>query len=130
LNDTYRQSKAKYGIITSLPFSGKEAWAGKSPSEQLKYFMTNKANREEFEDKIKGLLRQHPKLLPEYHQAWGKVHALQYKRYFKGLNLAKAWYAILEANLISSSVSKKGLEETMKALVPEEKQKWVYVFRM
>jgi hypothetical protein len=129
-NETYRQAKAKYGIVTSLPFGGQTAWDGESPSGQLAYFMKTKANREEFEDKIETLLKKHPQLLPEYHQAWGKIHATQYKRQFKPLGLAKAYYAILEGQIISSALDKKTLEETLKKLVPKGKLDWVYLFGM
>ncbi len=130
LNDVYRKAKAKYGVITSLPFHGKEAWAGKSPDEQLGYFMGTKANREEFEDKIETLLRKHPELLPLYHRTWGKIHSAQYKRKFKSLGLAKAWYAILEGNLIGGALKKPDLEKNLKGLLPKEKQDWIFVFRM
>lgn len=129
-NESYRQGKAKYGIITSLPFGGEKAWDGESPSGQLAYFMKTKANREEFGDKIDALLKKHPQLLPEYHQAWGKIHAARYKKQFKPLGLSKAQYAILEGHLISSAPDKKALEATLKKLVPKGKQGWVYVFGM
>lgn len=129
-NDQLKEAKAKYGIVTSLPFDGKEAWAGKSPSEQLAYFMESKANREEFEDKIQALLIKQPALLSQYHQLWGVVHATAYKRNFKGLGLQKAYYAILEGQLISSAMDKAGLEKTIEALVPKEKLGWVHVFKM
>ncbi len=130
LNDVYRKAKAKYGIITSLPFHGNEAWTGKTPDEQLGYFMGTKANREEFEDKIEVLLRKHPELVPAYQRTLGKIHSTQYKRKFKTLGLAKAWYAILEGNLISSALKKPDLEKNLKGLLPKEKQDWVFVFRM
>ena len=116
--------------MTSLPCNGKEVWDGKSPSEQLSYFMESKANREEFEQKIMDLLKKQPKLVPEYHQLWGAVHATTYKRNFKGLGLQKAWYAVLEGQLISSAMDKVELEKTIKSLVSNEKIGWVHVFRM
>ncbi len=129
-NDQLKEAKANYGIVTSLPFDGKEAWAGKSPSEQLAYFMESKTNREEFEEKIQALVKKHPVLLPEYHQLWGGVHAAAYKRNFKGLGLQKAWYAVLEGHLISSAMDKVVLEKTIKSLVPKEKQGWAHFFKM
>lgn len=129
-NDQLKEAKAKYGIVMSLPFDGKEIWAGKSPSEQLAYFMENKANREEFDGKIQALLDNHPALLPEYHQLWGEIHAAAYKRNFKELGLQKAWYALLEGRLISSATDKAALEQTLKSIVPKEKLKWAYVFKM
>ncbi len=129
-NEAYRQAKTKYGIVTSLPFGGQKAWDGESLSGQLAYFMKTKTNREEFEDKIEALLKKHPKLLPEYHQAWGKIYATQYKRQFKPLGLTKAYYAILEGQIISSALDKKTLEATLKKLVPKGKLDWVYLFGM
>jgi len=51
LNQVYKEAKAKYGIITSLPHGGNTLYDNKTPSEQLAYFLKTKANREEFDNK-------------------------------------------------------------------------------
>jgi len=105
LNEVYKQAKAKYGIITSLPHGGDTIYAKQSPSEQLAYFLKTKANREEFSDKISQLLSQHPELYPQYWQKWGALDASYYKKQFKTLGLNKAYYALLQGQIIASALA-------------------------
>jgi len=112
LNETYKKAKAKYGIITQLPFSGDSLYAKQSPSDQLKFFMKTKGSREEFENDIDNLITQHPNLMPLYHQEWGRVHSSFYKKKFKNLGLNKAYYALLQGQIIGSALKQKELETT------------------
>ena len=130
LNEVYKKAKAKYGIITQLPFSGNSLYAEKSPSDQLKFFMKTKASRTEFENDIEHLITKHPNLLPLYHQEWGRVNSSFYKKEFKNLGLNKAYYALLQGQIIGSALKQKALENTIKQLVPTPKRDWVYIFKM
>jgi len=130
LNEVYKKAKAKYGIITQLPFSGDSLYAKQSPSDQLKFFMKTKGSREEFENDIDNLITQYPNLLPLYHQEWGRVHSSFYKKKFKNLGLNKAYYALLQGQIIGSSLKQKDLSTLINQLVPSSKRDWVYTFRM
>ena len=130
LNEVYKKAKAKYGIITQLPFSGDSLYAKQSPSDQLKFFMKTKGSREEFEQDIDSLIAKHPNLLPQYHQEWGRVHASFYKKQFKNLGLSKAYYALLQGQIIGSALKQKELTLLINQLVPTSKRDWVYTFRM
>ncbi len=130
LNEVYKKAKAKYGIITQLPFSGDSLYAKQSPSDQLKFFMKTKASREEFERNIDDLITQHPNLIPQYHQQWGRVNASFYKKQFKNLGLNKAYYALLQGQIIGSALKQKELSHLINQLVPRPKRDWVYTFRM
>jgi len=130
LNEVYKKAKAKYGIITQLPFSGHSLYAEKSPSDQLKFFMKTKGSRTEFEKDIENLVAQHPNLLPLYHQEWGRVNSSFYKKQFKNLGLNKAYYALLQDQIIASALKQKELESIINQLVPANKKAWVYTFRM
>ena len=130
LNEAYKTAKAKYGIITSLPFDGFAVYERQSPSDQLTYFMKTKGNREEFEVNIQQLIKKHPQLLPQYYQAWGKIDAAYYKKKYKELGLNKAYYAILQGNIISGAVTQKDLLKAVNQIVPPHKKDWVYTFKM
>lgn len=128
LNEVYKKAKARYGIITSLPFDGKTAHAGLPLDEQLRTFLKTKANRAEFKYDIQALLKKHPNLLPLYHQEWGKIHAQTHKKSLKKLGLKKAHYAILQGKIISGATSRAQLKEIVFEIVPDQKKDWVYFF--
>ncbi len=130
LNQVYKEAKAKYGIITSLPHGGNTLYDNKTPSEQLAYFLKTKANREEFDKEILALVKQYPELAPQYHQIWGKIFATDYKKEFKPLGLNKAYYATLQGHLISSAKTLKELKKNIDHIVPAAKKDWVYTFKM
>lgn len=130
LNEVYKTSKAKYGIITSLPFEGNSLYAKQSPSDQLKYFMKTKVNREEFETEISQLVRKYTDLTPLYHQEWGRINASYYRKEFKNLGLNKAYYALLQGQIIGSALKQKDLTSLINQLVPSSKRDWVFTFRM
>jgi len=130
LNEVYKKAKAKYGIITSLPFSGNAIYAQQSPADQLKYFMKTKANRAEFEIDIDKLIKKHPDLRPLYHQEWGRINASFYRKEFKEIGLNKAYYALLQGQIIGSALKQKDLDSLIQKLVPISKRGWVYTFKM
>ncbi len=130
LNEVYKKAKAKYGIITSLPFSGNAVYAKESPADQLKYFMKTKANRAEFETDIQQLLKKHEDLTPLYYQEWGRIDASYYRKEFKKLGLNKAYYALLQGQIIGSAFKQKDLDNLIQKLVPASKRAWVYTFKM
>lgn len=130
LNEVYKTAKAKYGIITALPFEGNSLYAKQSPSDQLKYFMKTKVNREEFETEIAQLVRKYPDLKPLHHQEWGRINASYYRKEFKNLGLNKAYYALLQGQIIGSALKQKDLTNLINELVPSSKRDWVFIFRM
>jgi len=76
------------------------------------------------------LTKKYSQLIPLYHQEWGRIHSKTYKKHCKALRLEKAFYVLLEGQIISSAVTKQALQKTIEAIVPEQKQAWVYVFKM
>ncbi len=128
-NERYKEAKATYGIVASLPFDNKPAHSQLSLEEQVRYFMKNADHRERFEGELNQLLKKNPKLLPVYHEEKGKNDARSFKKQLKPLGLKKAYYAILEGVLICSGVSKNELDETLRKIVPVKKWDWIYIFR-
>ncbi|MFK7908071.1 MAG: hypothetical protein AB8B69_23270 [Chitinophagales bacterium] len=128
-NESYKEAKATYGIVTSLPFDNQPAHAQLSLEEQVRYFMKNADHRERFEKELNQLLKNNPELLPVYHEERGKTDARSFKKQLKPLGLNKAYYAILEGVLICSGVTKNELDETLRKIVPVKKWDWVYIFR-
>ncbi|MEZ4885025.1 MAG: hypothetical protein R3E32_09900 [Chitinophagales bacterium] len=128
-NESYKVAKATYGIVTTLPFDNQPAYKKLSVIEQMRYFLKNADHREQFEEDIEDLLETRSEVVPVYHEEWGKIHALRFKKQLKPLGLHKAYYAILEGVLICSAVDKEKLEEELRNIVPTSKWEWVYIFR-
>lgn len=125
---TYDEAKAKFGIITSLPFEQK----GKQKTEEdrLKYYLKNERNREYYWDEIQDLIYGNKELMVIYHQEMGKSHARTYGRRLREIGLSNAWFGILEGLVIASGKTKVDLEKNLQALVPSHKKKFVYFFRL
>ncbi|MCK5768518.1 MAG: hypothetical protein KAH35_09135 [Candidatus Atribacteria bacterium] len=73
INNIYLESKSKYGIITSLPFSMegvKESDAGR-----LRFYIRNQHNREMYSEEIEELINKNSNLLVIYHLEMGKIRA-------------------------------------------------------
>ena len=92
--------------------------------------MKTKGSRDEFARDIDNLIKQHPNLIPQYHQEWGRVHSSFYKKEFKKLGLNKAYYALLQGQIIGSAQKQNELDRLVNQLVPNNKRDWVYTFRM
>ncbi len=129
LNDAYNEAKAKYGIVTTLPFDKKPVHTKLNDEEQLLFFMKDKNNREFYEKDIAKLVAANPKLLSRYHQEWGKIHSTKLKKSYKDLGLHKAYFAVLQGIIITSAINNEDLITQVKSLVPREKWDWVYVFK-
>ena len=64
LNNSYQESKANFGIITSLPFSKEKA--ERSDEEMLRFYLKNKHNRETYREEIDDLMHKNQGLLTLY----------------------------------------------------------------
>ena len=127
-NTAYDEAKAKFGIITSLPFEPKVQ--KKADEDRLKYYLKNERNREYYWDEIQNLIYGDKELMVLYHQEMGKSHARTYGRRLREIGLNDAWFGILEGLVIASGRTKEDLEKNLQALVPSHKKKFVYLYRL
>ncbi|MGA2938165.1 MAG: hypothetical protein ABSF52_13830 [Syntrophobacteraceae bacterium] len=127
IKDSYQQAKAKYGIVTSLPFSGESR--GQSDEELLRFYLKTRQNRDRYWEDIWGLIGKKPALRLLYHQEMGKVHARHYKKKFNEIGISKGWFAVLEGMVVASGGTRDEAEQAMKKIVPSEKRAWVYYFQ-
>ena len=126
--DAYEEAKAKYGIITTLPF---EAKRGKQTDEdKLKYYLKNERNREYYWEEIQNLIYKDKELMVIYHQEMGKSYARKYVRQLREIGLSNAWFGILEGLIIASGKTKEDLERNLKEVVPPQKSKFAYLFQL
>jgi len=126
LNAAYQETKAIFGIITSLP------WAQKPESdvERLKSYMSSEAARDRYWSEIEMLIEKDSQLLTVYHQEMGKVHARTYGRRLSKIGLRNAWFAILEGEIVAGGSTKTEVERVLDGFIPAEKRDFVYLFRV
>jgi hypothetical protein len=128
LNRSYQESKARLGIITSLPYSPKEA--AQDDVEMLKFYLKNERNREYYWDEIHELARKSPENMTLYHQEMGKVHARRFKKRLREMGFKNTWFAVLQGLIIASGSSKDHLRENLDAVLPPGKAPHVYTFQL
>ncbi|MEA2055204.1 MAG: hypothetical protein U9O96_08925 [Candidatus Thermoplasmatota archaeon] len=128
LNDAYQQAKSRFGVITSLPFSGEKVEL--SDADKLKFYLRSERNRERYWEEIDELINKDSSLLILYHQEMGKIHARTYGRRLREIGLTDAWFAILEGITIASGPTKREVEQIVQRIIPIEKRKFVYLFQL
>jgi len=128
-NDVYQEAKSRFGIITSLPFSIEKVQE-QSDAAKLKFYLRSIRNRETYWEEIDELINKDPDLLTLYHQEMGKIHARTYGKRLREVGLTNAWFAILEGMTIASGATKDEVERILQCILPTERRKFVYIFRL
>jgi plasmid stabilization system protein ParE len=126
LKEEYQEAKARFGIITSLPWGEKE----ESDIEQLKSYLSSEAMREKYWKEIEKLIKKDSSLLTFYHQEMGKIHARTSGRRLSKIGLRGAWFAILEGEIVAGGSTRAEVEQILGGIIPKEKRNFVYVFRL
>ena len=126
MNDSYREAKAQFGVITSLPFSGEE----RSDADKLKALLRTESSREMHWEEIERLISKSDELLIVYHQEMGKVHARAYRKRLKELELSGLWFGILDGIIIASGATKLKIERTLEEILRKKKRDLVYIFQL
>jgi hypothetical protein len=126
--DSYQQAKAKYGVVTSLPFAVDSKQ--QSEEELLKFYLKSKQNRDQYREDIWDLIGRKPALRLLYHQEMGKIDARQYRKRFQEIGIGQGWFALLEGLVVASGLSKEEAEQAAKRIVPSEKRALVYYFQL
>ena len=126
LKEAYQEAKARFGIITSLPWEKKE----ESDVERLKSYLSSEAMRDKYWKEIEELIEKDSSLLAVYHQELGKVHARTFGRRLSEIGLRGAWFAILEGEVVAGGSTREEVEQILDEIIPKEKRNFVYVFRL
>jgi len=126
--DSYNQAKAKYGIVTSLPFSFESKQ--QSDEDLLRFYMKNQKNRDQYWNEIWDLIEKKPALQLLFHQEMGTVNARTYKKRLRDTGIDNGWFAILQGLIVASGTTEAETRKRAKEIVPFYKQKWVYIFNL
>jgi len=128
INDSFRQAKARYGIITSLPFSAQDA--ATSDIERFRGLLRSRESRDFHWQEIEELIRKKPELLPVYSEEMGRVQARKYRRKLKEIGIKEGWFAIIEGIIIAGGQDQKEVEKAANSLLPKEKRNLVHIFHL
>jgi len=128
IKQAYDQAKAKYGIVTSLPFSAESK--GQSDEDLLRFYLKSRQNRDRYWEDIWDLIAKKPALRVLYHEEMGKIHARDYKKRLKQIGINQGWFAVLEGLIVASGGTKAEAEQAAKKIVPSEKRAWLYYFQL
>lgn len=121
------EAMQKYGIITSLeaPLAEKN----NSDENMLRFYMKTQDSRDRHYDQINKLKEKTPELRAAYRQAESGLFARDIKKSLKRSGV-KGCFAVLTSTVVASALTEKELGESIKRLVPKDKQNWVYTFKI
>jgi len=127
LEAAYQETKAKSGIITSLPVSVEQR--SQSDADLLRFYLKSASNRERYQEEIWDLIDKDHELLVVYYQEMGKSEARRYKARFAEMGLNSAWFAIFQGLIIASGPSEDDVRQSARRLVPRGKEDILFVFQ-
>ena len=123
----YQTAKSRFGIILSLdtPICENKG----SDEELLRFYAKSEANRAQFWDEIRQLLRKNPLLHNIYYQEIGKSNSRRVKKRLSEIGLASRWFAIFEDIVIASGQTEQEVKAQVDSLLPDVKRNCVHIFR-
>ena len=125
--DGYRESVAKYGIITSLDTPAEPL--SNSKEELVRFYSSSEAKRAQYAAELKALLEAHPDLKSVHFQEIGKSNSRRLKKRLSTLGTRDAWFAVLEDSVIASGNTKDQARERAEQIIPKERKEHLWVFR-
>ncbi len=131
VNSSYMMAKAKYGIITSLPFEeNDEEDEEKKDVELLKFYLKSQRNREYYDEEIQDLMQKNPGLLEIFHQEMGRIISRKYKKELREIGFTDVWFAVLKGFIVGSGKTRDGLLMNLRPILPHEESKFIYIFHL
>ena len=95
----------------------------------LRFYLKSQNSRERYDEEIKKLRKKSQKLESIYYQEEAGLAARDIKKNLKARNV-KGHFALLVNSVVASGLDEKELEENIKKIVPEDKQSWLYRFKI
>ena len=124
--DEYREAKARFGVVTSLPFTPREL--PDADVARMKAMTRSWTSvRENWED-IRELFGKDHALLVLYHQRLGMLAAKNHRKRLKEEGVTEGWFATLDETLVGGATTREDVERTVEALVPGYKRESVHVY--
>lgn len=140
LTETYHHAVEKFGIIASLteleaapqaPEPQSEDELGPlSDGDRLKFYLQSEKNRKKYETQIQELVEKNVDLKVIYFQEMGRLYAEIYRERWREIGIKKGWIALFEEMPIASGATKAEVEGILKKIIPADRRKFVYIFRL
>jgi len=124
-DNEYEEAKHRFGIIDSLPAPEEDE---KTDTEELRFYMKNKRNRERYASEIEQLRQKSDELERIYHQEMGKARARSLGRELRELGLNEAYVAIYDDRIITSAPSKSEVHELLEKIMPAGRATHPYIY--
>lgn len=128
LKETYEEAKARFGIITSLTTTVSEIET--VDVAKLKTYLKSQKSLEEHWHEIQELRDKSLELKQIYYQDIAKVYAKKFSKQWQDIGLNDVWFALFEFTPIASGRTKADVERTVKQILPNTKQQFVYYFHL
>jgi len=132
LEDSYREAKAAFGVITSLPHD--LARSTEAPDEvakrRLKALVRSQRSRQLNWEEIEGLRARSPELERAYHQERGKAAARSVGRSLRKAGVEQGWFALYEGLIVASAGTRKGLVRQVREVLPARKRDLPYLYQL
>lgn len=125
IDDEYEAAKHRFGIIDTLPAPEESE---KTPAEELRFYLKNKRNREQYAAEIEELRQESEELERIYHQEMGKARARSLGRELRELGLNEAYVAIYDDRIITSAPTEADVREVLDAIMPAGKADHPYIY--
>ena len=131
-DDTYREAKARFGIITSLPHAVETTGEARHDDEarRLKVMLKSERSRRIHCDEILDLCDKSPELELVYHQERGKADARRIGRRLRDAGIAEGWFALFEGMVIASAPDRQSLISRVAEILPASKASMPYLYRL
>lgn len=122
-----RASKAKYGIIESLPIP--------SSSEDpdlitLRGYIATKGSIDENWHAIQNIIRQKPEYRSVFYLKMGEIYARVRVKELKGEGIESGWFALLGYITVASGLTRESAEKAACAIVPLDKHDCIHYVQM
>jgi hypothetical protein len=129
MKSNYEKIKHNSGLITHLPLN-EEAKQEKDDIENLKFYMKNRENREQYWDEICKLSSKSKPLKNLFHHEMGKIHAPHFSKQLKKLGIKEKWFGIIDDTIVASGATKKQLQTNLAEIVSSDYIERVYLFEI
>ncbi|MFK5977014.1 MAG: hypothetical protein QM493_10940 [Sulfurovum sp.] len=126
LNDGLGVAEAKYGLIITLPYIEKS----NGDEELLQFYAKSEKNRDYYTDEILEIVSKSEELRQLYSREVGKSNARLVSKSLRLAGIDSGYFAIIDNVVVASGVTKKEVEQNIKAIVPKDRHGYVYIYQL
>ena len=126
--DEFEVSKAKFGIIESLPY--KPITEEESTTNLLRYYLKSDSNIQLFEEEIEYLINKNENLLKLYHQELGKRYSTGLRKRLKQIGVSDCWFVSIDDLIIASGKSKDEAKENAEKIITKKMREFIFLFQI